>query len=439
MINKNIISIIGKTNVGKSTLFNLLIKKKLSIIDNNINTTKNNNYGILNINNINYLLIDNCGFFILKKNYKNNLKKKIINQIIDNIINSYLILFVVDEYKNLSKIDKDICNILKKKKKKVYLIINKIDKFLLNIKYIYFNYYNLGFKKIFPISCTHNIGITKLINSIKKLNNEKFNILNNVKLIKISIIGDINTGKSTFINKFFNKKNISISSSIKGNTIDTLFFFYIKNTIKLILIDTPGIKKNFKFIKKNKLYLFNTLKIIKESDICILIIDINNFLNVNDLFLYNKIIKYKKGLIIIFNKCDLLKNNKIFLIKKLNNKNNLFLNYPIIYTSLKFFFNKKLKNKLINLINKIYYNKNYKFKTSLLNKKINIIFNKYDFLKKLNMKYCCQIKNELFPSFIFFIKKKKKFKKKIIKKIENIIIKELNLYGISINIKFKNN
>ncbi|WGH28172.1 MAG: 50S ribosome-binding GTPase [Candidatus Shikimatogenerans bostrichidophilus] len=170
MKKNNIISIIGKTNVGKSTLFNLLIRKRKSIVSNNIDTTRSKNYGILNIKNNNYLLIDTGGYYNNVKK-KNKLKKKILNQILLTIKKSYLILFVVDIVYGITDIDKSLTKILKKNNNKVFLIINKIDKN--NKLNNYYNYCKLGFLNIYPISCSHNIGIKILCKDINLLLKKK--------------------------------------------------------------------------------------------------------------------------------------------------------------------------------------------------------------------------------------------------------------------------
>ncbi|WGH27195.1 MAG: ribosome biogenesis GTPase Der [Candidatus Shikimatogenerans bostrichidophilus] len=433
-----IITIVGKTNVGKSTLFNFLIKKKKSTIKNSFNTTKNKNYGILNLKEKKYLLIDTGGFI----NENNNiLYSKIKNQILISIKESHLILLVIDVIYGITNEDKELINIIKKYNKKVFLLINKIDiNNNNNIIYNnYYNYYKLGIKKIYPISTTHNIGFKKLykdINNTFNINNIQIQYIN--KKIKLSILGVPNTGKSTFINKFFNDNNKSIISKKSGTTIDTLYFYYYKNNNNLVLIDTPGIRKKFKF-KKKKNFLLNTIKVIKESDICILIIDINNYITNNDYYIYKKILKYKKGLILIFNKCDLLKKNELLNFKKKINNINEFYNYPKLFLSLKYNFNKIIFNKINKLIKYIYYNKNKKIKTSFLNKKIYFLFKKINNKKKFKIKFCYQLKDKLFPSFLFIVNKIKKIKNNNIKYIEKEIINEFNFYGTSIEILFKKN
>ncbi|WGH26170.1 MAG: 50S ribosome-binding GTPase [Candidatus Shikimatogenerans bostrichidophilus] len=164
----NIISIVGKTNVGKSTLFNFLIRKRKSIVNSKKNITKNRNYGFFYIKEKKFLLIDTGGFFFKKKN---KIKNKIINNIFISIKESKLILFVVDIKYGLFNEDIKLSKILKKEKKNVFLIINKID--IKNTLFNYYDFYKLGFKKNYLISITHNIGFKKLYKDIYKFFKKK--------------------------------------------------------------------------------------------------------------------------------------------------------------------------------------------------------------------------------------------------------------------------
>ncbi|WGH24891.1 MAG: 50S ribosome-binding GTPase [Candidatus Shikimatogenerans bostrichidophilus] len=436
---KKIISIIGKTNVGKSTLFNYLIKKKQSFISNNNNTTINVNNGILKIKNCRYYIKDTSGYNGDNINYY--MYESIYYQILLSIKKSNLILFLVDIITGVNYLDYEIYKIILKYNKPFFFIINKID-----IKSKKNNIYSIlnsiiNYKKIYLISITHNIGLRVLLKDINKFFNYK-SVNIKKENIKISIVGVPNSGKSTFINSFFLNKYKSIVNNKSGTTVDTLYFLkYYKNYI-YTLIDTPGILKKYKYkkYKYNNKYLLKTNIIIKESDICILIIDIINGINKNDIYIINLIIKYKKGIIIIFNKCDLLKKNDLFIFKKKILKT-FFLKYiPIYFLSLKY--NYKENNKILNkIILKIYKNRNKKFNTSLLNNKLLKIINNKNFKinnKLFKIKFCYQYKKKEFPYFIFISNLVKDINISYKKYIENVIRKYINkFYGIPIELKFK--
>ncbi|MDH3004995.1 MAG: ribosome biogenesis GTPase Der [Candidatus Shikimatogenerans sp. JK-2022] len=436
---ENIIALIGKSNVGKSTLFNFLIKKKQSIVRKEYNTTINRNYGTLKIKNNIYNLIDTGGYIGNIKNNNNNIYNNIYNQILLSIKESNLILYIVDIINGVNYLDKELYLIIKKYHKKIFFLINKID-----IKNKKKNIYdilnnNIDYKKVYYISTTHNIGINNLLNDINNFFKFNLNNINNNININISILGIPNSGKSTFINSFF-LDNKSIVNNLAGTTIDTLYFKKEYNNYNFTLIDTPGIIKKYKYNKYKKLYLLNTKKVIKNSDICILIIDIYKGFNRNDLYIKDLIIKYKKGIIIIFNKCDLLKKNEIKYFEKIKNK--YFNKYiPVKFCSLKYNFNKtKIKN-FKKLIIKIYYNRNKKIKTSLLNKKLLSKINTKNFSiknKKFKIKFCYQLKDKLFPIFVFISNLEKNINYNYIKFIEILIRKYIfNFYGVPIELIFK--
>ncbi|WGH25446.1 MAG: ribosome biogenesis GTPase Der [Candidatus Shikimatogenerans bostrichidophilus] len=436
-----VISLIGKSNVGKSTLFNFLIKKKQSIVSKEYNTTLNRNYGILKIKNNIYDLIDTGGY--IGDNIKKDvIYKKVYNQIILSIKESNLILFIVDIINGVNYLDKELYLIIKKYNKNFFLLINKIDiKNKIKKIYDFFNF-KIEYKNIYYISSTHNIGIKNLLYDINKFFNLKKENKKNVININISILGKPNSGKSTFINSFFLDNNKSIVNNLAGTTIDTLYFKKKYKNYIFTLIDTPGIIKKFKYNKDKKLYLLNTKKIIKESDICILIIDVLDGFNKNDLYIKKLIIKYKKGIIIIINKCDLLTTKQIINLKK--EKNNYINKYiPVYYLSLKYNFKNKIIKKFKNLFLNIYLNRNKKFLTSYLNKNLLFKINSKKFKIKnkiLKIKFCYQLKDKMFPNFIFISNLEKNINLNYIKYIETLIRKYIfNFYGVPIELNFKKN
>ncbi|WGH24708.1 MAG: 50S ribosome-binding GTPase [Candidatus Shikimatogenerans bostrichidophilus] len=434
---EKIITIVGKTNVGKSSLFNYLIKKKQSFISKNSNTTINVNNGILKIKNCKYYIKDTSGYY--GNNIKNYLYKNIYDQIILSIKESKLILFIVDIISGINYLDIELYKTILKLNIPFFLIINKID-IKNNIKNIYSILNSkINYTNIYYISVTHNIGLKKLLKDINKF--FKYKSINlNKKNIKISILGIPNSGKSTFINSLFSDKYKSIVNNISGTTVDTLYFLKKYRNYIYTIIDTPGILKNYKY-NYDKKYLLKTKNIIKESDLCILIIDILSGINKNNIYIINLIIKYKKGIIIIFNKCDLL-NNKDLLIYKKKILKKIYIKYiPIYFLSLKYNLN---NNKLLEIkknILKLYKNRNRKFNTSLLNNKLLKLINNKNFKinnKIFKIKFCYQYKKKNFPYFIFISNLVKNINLYYITYIEKMIRKYIfNFYGIPIELKFK--
>ncbi|MDH3004642.1 MAG: 50S ribosome-binding GTPase [Candidatus Shikimatogenerans sp. JK-2022] len=439
-----IITIIGKTNVGKSTFFNLLIKKNRSIVSKEENTTLNINNGILKIKKYKYTLRDTAGYKgdFLKKD---KLYKKVINQIYLSIKESNLILLIVDIIQGINYLDKELYLIIKKYKKDFFLLINKID--IKNKITNIYNILNLNFKvkneNIYYISSTHKIGINLLLKNINiLLTKNKIKVESRKDNINVSILGVPNSGKSTFINSYFLENNKSIVNNLGGTTRDTLYFKKKFKKYEYTLIDTPGIIKNFKYKKYKRIFLLKVKKIIKESDICIIIIDIYLGLNSNDNFIIKEILKYKKGIIIIFNKCDLLDEKYINILK--GKYINFFKDYiPIFFLSLKYNF----KNKDILFFNKLilnlYKNRSYKITTSRINNILLKNINKKNLKinnKIFKIKFCYQSKKKKFPYFIINSNLIKNINITLKKNIENIIRKYIfNFYGTPIELIFKKN
>lgn len=437
---KNAIVLIGKPNVGKSTLFNLLTKSQNALVSNTPNLTKDRRYGKLNFKNKIFYVIDTGS--INKK--KNEIEKKIYHQTKIAIEESKIIFFIIDIREGIIQSDKNIIKKLHKYKKKIYLILNKIDNF--EIKYIIHEYYTLGIKEIYPISALYGIGIKKLIYQIflnnKNLKNKKenTNIKKIEKKIKLTIIGKPNVGKSTLINKIIKKERI-IVSDIPGTTTDDIHISFKKNKFCYTLIDTHGIVQN----QKNKNLIEKKLKkrtfnLIKKTDIILFIFDIKKEISKKDIKFLDKIVKKNKPIIIIFNKID-----------KIKDKNNLKKIKNNIKIKLKFFYfieinfisaskNINIKN-LFYSIEKTYQSLTNKIKTSSLikiaKKAEKKLKSSLPFKRNIKIKYACvlnykpiiflihgsNINNIQHHSKIFLIK---------------FFYKNLKIKGIKINLILKN-
>lgn len=439
------ITIIGKSNVGKSTLFNRLIKKNISITGKESGITRDRIYGQSEWNGKKFIVIDTAGYdhqIINKQNI--NLNVEIIKQIQKAILKSEILFFITDLTTSIQIQDHKILQDIRKYNKIIYLIVNKIDKnkSLIN-KY---DFFELGIKNIYYISAITGEGIGDLLdNLIKTFYKKKFykNIHIHKKIIKkkyITVIGRPNVGKSTLINKLIKKERL-IVSDLKGTTRDPIKILYNTNNNQFI-IDTPGIVKKSKIENNIEYYaIIKTIKYIKKCQICLLIIDVMEGWGKSEDNILKIIKKYNKGLIIIINKCDLINLNekiKNYYKKIIFNKTKTFYEPYIIFTSSK---NKIHNNKIFKIINQVLKTKNKKIKTNYLNKILLPIIKKYppnNFRgKNINIKYCYQIKsiddiififNTNYPEYIT-----KNYKKFLEKKIQEL----LNLKGMSIKIKFK--
>lgn len=332
--------LIGRNNVGKSSLFNILTKKRKSLVLDFPKTTRDRKYGYCQLKkNQKMVLIDTAG---LNKD-SNEIQKKAYEQTLIAIQESNLILFVVNAQDGLVSEEIEIIKKIRKFEKKIILIINKIDK-KKNIANIN-DFYSLGIQEIQKISVTHNQGIQSLILKhimpwIKlKYKKENFNqkIKKNEKtkksLIKIALIGRPNVGKSTLINSFL-KENRMITCNIPKTTLDSVSIPFEYHKKEYCLIDTAGVfKKKKKINNVEKFSIIKTFQTIKKANIILLIIDIidaNNICN-QDLLLADFIIKCGKSIIIVINKWDLLSSLEKKRTKETIKKKLKFLYFVKIY------------------------------------------------------------------------------------------------------------
>ena len=411
--------LLGKPNVGKTSIFNILVGQKKNIVHKDINTTKN--WHKDSIKNSNNYIYDTPGVIISKKEKFNINNLSIIKNLIKKI---EFILYVIDFKEGFNLIDLENINYLRKQNKEIVLLINKSDNDKNNDLDIFKKY---GLKKFFFLSCSHNIGFEKLFKELnfynKKLINGKFNHDD----FSIAIFGKPNTGKSTFLNTLLGYQR-SLVSEISGTTSDYVTDYIIYNNSKLKIIDTAGIgkKSNIKFKSINYLSIKKTLENIKLNDVSLIMIDAKENLNRQDKRIINMISNKSKSIILIFNKFDLIKAKSKYKIDTnfiIKNTLNDVKNIEIFYISSLL---KKDVNKVINYIYKNIINKNNKISTSKINSWLNNIVKKYQHPlienKKVNFKYAVQVNDKPITIKIFCNysnKLKQNYKKFLVNEFNN--------------------
>ncbi|MGX7591549.1 ribosome biogenesis GTPase Der [Candidatus Karelsulcia muelleri] len=432
---KKIISLVGHTNVGKSTLFNYLAGYQKAITHYSSGVTRDRIYCDCKWKGNKFTLIDSGGYVIGKK----DLQIKICEQFLFAIEESTDVIFVIDILSGILPIDYNISNILQRSKKKVFLAINKIDQYK---SYIYEtqDIFKLGFNDYFFISSYTGQGINELLNSIFSKKKEILIKLKPSNLPRITLVGRKNVGKSSLMNTLLNK-NQSIVCDLPGTTRDCVEVIYNKFNFKCILIDTAGIIKKKR--KKEDLEYFSflrTTQAIYNSDLCFLIIDIQIGFKKQDIKIFQIIKNHLKGIIILINKCDLIKNKSIFqnLKKKIMKKIYPFTDIPIYFTS-----NFEKKNiikaflQAISIIKK----QNQKINTSYFNQIMLPILKKNKINlsngRNISIKYCVPILKKGINQFIFFSNNPKLIPMSYKRFIEKKIRSNFDLIGIPIQIKFK--
>ena len=302
----NTVAIIGRPNVGKSTLFNKLTKSRSAIVSNFSGLTKDRNYGLLSIGDSKTFLIDTGG---IDSSKKESIENEISEQAWIAVDESSLVLFVIDGSEELTNLDSKILENLRKRNKKFIAILNKNDK--KNVSNASFDLSQKGIKDSISISAEHSIGLDELKKFLKSNIAENISDIEEGNSPKISIIGRPNAGKSTLINSLSLKDRV-IVSPLAGTTIDAINVPIEFGERKYELFDTAGIRKGYK--TKTNIEYFSYVRAMhaaSESDITILLIDADSGLVDQDLKILSMIEKFGKPIILAINKIDLLSRKKM--------------------------------------------------------------------------------------------------------------------------------
>ena len=352
------IAIIGRPNVGKSTLFNKLTKSRDAIVSNLPGLTKDRNYGFFNLKDKKALLVDTGG--IAKGD--DEIKEAISNQAWIAVEESEIIILLLDGSENLSNIDFEIISKLRKLNKQYITVINKIDK-KSNVS-IKEDLRKRGISNYLEISAEHSRNLNKIKSELERSSTKSLVEFPEGK--RVAILGRPNAGKSTFINKLINEERL-IVSEIAGTTIDAISIPFNFNDEEFILIDTAGIRKGYKNNNKVEYFSFvRAMHAIEQSDIVIFICDVNEGVVDQDMKILNMIIDSGKPILFALNKTDLVSNKDLkikYLSKKMQSE---FMNNieKVEISALK----KKGFRKVFSLVNKIIRKSKKNFTTSMLNR-----------------------------------------------------------------------
>jgi len=357
------VAIVGRPNVGKSTIFNKLIGKKVSIIEDTPGVTRDRIYGTVNYYNHKFHLIDTGGIDLSNEEFND----EIIIQANIAIEEAETIIFVVDGLEELNQNDFVIRDILMKSGKRVIVAVNKLD----NIKReenIY-NYYELGFEEILPVSGEHSLGLSELLDTIVKDFPESSEEEIEDDQIKFCLIGRPNVGKSSLVNALLNEEKV-IVSPIAGTTRDAIDTKFTYNKKKYIAIDTAGIRKSGKILERIEKYsVLRSMKAIERSDVCLLVINAEEGIIEHDKHIASYALEEGKPIIIVVNKWDTVKDkNDISSYTKLIRAEFKFLSFaPITFVSA---VTKKRIFTIMPEIDKVYENSRKEIKTNILNEVI---------------------------------------------------------------------
>ena len=365
---KPVVALVGRPNVGKSTIFNRLVGKKISIIEDTPGITRDRIYGTVNFGKYSFHLIDTGGIDIANEHFNDEIRA----QAEIAIEEADVVLFIVDGKEGMTANDYIVRDILMKSNKRVIVVINKCDS--RESKQNIYDFYELGFETYLPVSGEQNEGIWDLQEEIVKDFNEYVKEPEDTK-IKFSIIGRPNVGKSSLVNALLNEERV-IVSDVAGTTRDSIDTEFTYHGEQYVVIDTAGMRKRGKIWESVERYsLLRSLKAIDRSDVCCIVIDAAEGIIEHDKHIAGYALEAGKAVILVVNKWDTVEN-KDGEMKKFTEeiRNNFqFMTYaPIVFLSA---LTKKRIHTLMPQILKAYENANRQIKTSILNDVITDAYN----------------------------------------------------------------
>lgn len=425
------VALVGRPNVGKSTLFNKIVGKKIAIIEDLPGVTRDRIYQEATYNNKKFYLIDTGGIDASKMKFNDEIKMQAEIAIKD----ADIVVFIVDGKEGLTSNDLIVRDLLRKSNKKVIIAINKVDN-KESMNHIY-DFYELGFDTYIPISSIHNTGYIELMDEITKDFTEKEEIEDT--RLKFSIIGRPNVGKSSLMNALLNEERVVVSD-VAGTTRDSIDSVLKYHNEEYILIDTAGMRKKGRVFEAIEKYsLFRSLKAIDRSDICLVVINAEEGIKEHDKHIAGYAIERGKGLIFVVNKWDTVKDKTIPEFEKEMRAEFQFATYaPIVYLSA---LTKKRIHTLMPEIIKVGENIKREISTSLLN---NIILDAYQLNlppsykgKRLKIYFTSQTGTKP-PKFTLRVNNKGLVHFSYERYLENKLRENFELEGTPIILQFKN-
>jgi len=398
----NIVAIVGRPNVGKSTLFNRLTNSRRAIVNEESGTTRDRQYGKSEWNGREFSVIDTGGWVV---NSSDVFEDEIKRQVVLAIEEADVILFMVDIQNGITDLDIDVAEILRRQNKPVILVSNKADTF--EWQYQAPEFYKLGLGEPQIVSAINGLGSGDLLDLILSHFNPDLVDEPEEDLPRFAVVGRPNAGKSSIINAFIGEDR-TIVTDIPGTTRDSIYTRFNKFGHDFYIVDTAGIRKKAKVNEDSEYYsVVRSIRAIENCDVCILMIDATRGIESQDLNIFSLIQKNRKGLVVCVNKWDLIQDKESNDIKKYEEKIRErlapFVDFPIIFTSA---VTKQRILKVVETALEVYENKQRKIPTAKLNEFILPLVENYPPPalkgKYIKIKYVTQLPNTQIPTFLFF-------------------------------------
>lgn len=431
----NIVAIVGRPNVGKSTLFNRLTESRDAIVDEFSGVTRDRHYGKAEWGGKEFSVIDTGGYV---HGSDDIFEKEIRKQVLLAIDEADVILFVVDTTTGVTDLDEQVADLLRRTPKPVLVVANKVDNFERIAETAVFYSFGLG-DEIFPISSLSGAGTGELLDKLAALLQDK-PLEVDTNIAKIAIVGRPNVGKSSITNAFLGEER-NIVTPIAGTTRDAIYTRYKSFGFDFYLIDTAGLRKKSKVHDDLEFYsVLRSVRTIESSDVCILMIDATEGFESQDMNIFNLIKKNHKGCVIVVNKWDLIEkdhNTAEHYKEIIQKKIAPFSDVPIIFTSVP---EKQRIFKALETAIQVYENRKRRIPTHELNEFILPIIEETPPPsikgKYIKIKYATQLQIA-YPAFVFFCNLPQYIKEPYKRFLENKIRANYNFSGVPIEIFFR--
>jgi len=431
---KDTVAILGRPNVGKSTLFNRLTESRKAIVDEVSGVTRDRHYGVVEWEGKMFNLIDTGGYI---EHTEDIFEQEIRKQVKLAIEEASVILFVVDVTTGITDLDQQMADMLRKIDKKVLTVVNKVDNLQRNYDANVF--YGLGLGDIFPITSLHGSGTGDLLDEVLK-HLELKDHAPEEDIPRFAVVGKPNVGKSSLVNNLIGEER-NIVTTVSGTTRDSVYSRYTKFQHDFYLVDTAGLRRKGKVHEDVEFYsVMRAIRAIEHADVCLLMIDATQGIQSQDMNILKLIQQNRRGVVMLVNKWDLIEkdsgtaNEYTRMIKQ---KIAPFQDIPIIFTSAIY---KKRIHRVLEEAERVYQNRIRRISTSQLNKVIQEAVNSSPPPavrgRYIQIKYATQLHTHA-PSFAFFCNYPQNVREPYKRYIENVLRKHFDFTGVPIQIFFR--
>lgn len=429
----NIVAIVGRPNVGKSTLFNRLTQTRHAIVSDEAGTTRDRQYGKCEWAGKEFSVIDTGGWVV---NSDDIFEEEIRKQVALATDEADVILFLVDAHNGVTDLDEAVAGILRRTKKPVVLVCNKTDN---NEQYLAAEFYSLGLGDPICISAATGGGTGDLLDLVMARFPRESTELPDENIPRFAVVGRPNAGKSSLVNAFIGEDR-NIVTDIAGTTRDSIYTRYNKFGFDFYLVDTAGIRRKSKVNEDLEFYsVMRSIRSIENSDVCILMIDATRGIESQDLNIFQLIQRNMKSLVVVVNKWDLVPDKDTKVMKTMEdairNRMAPFDDFPIVFGSA---LTKQRIFKVLETAKDVYENRCRRVSTARLNEEMLPLIEAYPPPsmkgKYIKIKYCAQIPDTRVPSFVFYANLPQYVKEPYRRFLENKIRERWDFCGTPINI-----